>query len=87
MDFKFDDYDFFVEMTPLKRIREETTQKTTQKIIASIEENPGITRRELAEAIGLTEDGIKYHLKKMQEQRIIERIGPDKGGYWQVLGE
>ena len=83
MDFKFDDYDFFVEMTPLKRIREETTQK----IIASIEENPGITRRELAEAIGLTEDGIKYHLKKMQEQRIIERIGPDKGGYWQVLGE
>ena len=87
VDFKFDDYDFFVEMTPLKRIREETTQKTTQKIIASIEENPGITRRELAEAIGLTEDGIKYHLKKMQEQRIIERIGPDKGGYWQVLGE
>ncbi|MCK5629982.1 MAG: hypothetical protein KAI26_05165 [Nanoarchaeota archaeon] len=35
----------------------------------------------------MTEDGIKYHLKKMQEQRIIERIGPDKGGYWQVLRE
>lgn len=85
VDFKFDDYDFFVEMTSITKTREKITQKTTQKIIASIKENSEITRKELSEAIGLTEDGIKYHLKNMQKQGIIKRIGPDKGGYWKVL--
>lgn len=35
----------------------------------------------------ITEDGIKYHLKALQEKGIIKRIGPDKGGYWEVLLE
>ena len=58
---------------------------TTQKIIALIGESPEINRKELAEVIGLTEDGIKYHLKKMQEKGILKRIGPAKGGYWEVI--
>ena len=33
----------------------------------------------------ITEDGIKYHLKVLQEKGIIKRVGPDKGGYWKVL--
>ena len=61
-----------------------TTQKTTQKIIALIEESPEISRKELAEVIGLTEYGIKYHLKKMQKKGILERIGPARGGYWKI---
>lgn len=61
-----------------------TTQKTTQKIIVLIRENPEISRKKLAEIIGITEDGIKYHLKKMQEKGILERIGPAKGGHWEV---
>ena len=74
------DFDFYKITFPTT-----TTQKTTQKIIALIEENPKITRKELAEVTGLTEDGIKYHLKKMQDEAIIKRIGPDKGGYWGVV--
>ena len=62
-----------------------TTQKTTQKILELIKENPHITRRELAGQIGITEDGIKYHLGKMKEKGILKRIGPDKGGYWEVV--
>ena len=77
------DFDFYKITFPTTTTT--TTQKTTQKIIALIEENPKITRKELAEVTGLTEDGIKYHLKKMQDEAIIERIGPDKGGYWEVV--
>ena len=33
----------------------------------------------------ITEDGIKYNIKVLQEKGIIKRIGPDKGGYWKVL--
>ena len=41
-----------------------TTQKTTHKIIKLIKANPKITRKELSNTIELTENGIKYQLKK-----------------------
>lgn len=61
-----------------------TTQKTTQKILALISKDPGVTRQQLAEALGITSDGVKYHLRKLQEQGVLRRIGPDKGGHWRV---
>ncbi len=63
----------------------ETTQKTAQKILALIKENPYITRKELAEKIGITEDGVKYHLSNLKKSGRLKRIGPDKGGYWKVV--
>jgi ATP-dependent DNA helicase RecG len=62
-----------------------TTPKTTQKIIEIISKNPHITRKEMAEIIGITEDGIKYHLNIMQKIGLIKRVGPKKGGYWQII--
>ena len=64
-----------------------TTQKTTQKILALISEDPGVTRQQLAEALGITSDGVKYHLSRLQEQGLLRRIGPDKGGRWKVGAE
>ena len=78
-DIEWGDFDYYKITFPIT-----TTQKTTQKIIALIGKSPEISRKELAEVIGLTEDGIKYHLKKMQKKGIIKRIGPAKGGYWEV---
>jgi len=83
----FDYYKITFPYTPktTQKITQKTTQKTTQKIIILIKMKPEITRRELAEEIGITEDGIKYNLKKMQERGIIKRIGPAKGGHWEVI--
>jgi ATP-dependent DNA helicase RecG len=50
-----------------------------------MEKNPAITREQLAEAIGVTADGIRYHLRKLKQDNIIRRVGPDKGGFWEVL--
>ena len=47
--------------------------------------NPNITRRELAEITGLTPDGIKWQLDKLKKEGTIKRIGPDKGGHWEVV--
>ena len=63
----------------------DTTQKTTQKILDQIKANPYISRQELAELCGLTSDGIKYNIRKLREKGIIKRIGPDKGGHWEVV--
>jgi ATP-dependent DNA helicase RecG len=71
----------------------ETTQKlprnypeTAQKILELIQKDPYITRKELVKIIGnITEDGIKYHLRKFQKEGIIRRIGPAKGGHWRII--
>jgi len=62
-------------------------KKTTQKILELIKKNPHITRKELAGEINITEDGIKYHLEGLRKRGILRRIGPDKGGHWEVLEE
>jgi ATP-dependent DNA helicase RecG len=69
----------------LKKKDWKTTQKTTQKIIALIENKPEITRQELAIEIAISDDGIKYHLKKMQEKGLLRRVGPDKSGHWKII--
>jgi len=58
--------------------------ETTLKILTLINENKTITREQLAEKTGLTIDGIKYHIKELTKKGILERIGPDKEGYWKV---
>lgn len=35
----------------------------------------------------ITEDWIKYHLRKLQQQGILKRIWPAKGGYWDIINE
>jgi len=64
---------------------QKTTQKTTQKILALIKENPRLTRKELAEIIGISQDGIKHNLAKLKAESRIKRIGPDRGGYWEII--
>ncbi|MCD4715368.1 MAG: winged helix-turn-helix transcriptional regulator, partial [Desulfobacterales bacterium] len=63
-----------------------TTQKTTRKILSILKENPSASRKEIALILGdITEDGVKYQLYKMKKERILERIGPAKGGYWKII--
>jgi ATP-dependent DNA helicase RecG len=65
---------------------QDTTQETTQeKVLALLRAEPGITRRALAARIGITPDGIKYHLERLRSARAIRRLGPTKSGTWEVL--
>lgn len=62
-----------------------STQKSTQKIIELIRKDPTITRIKLAQNVGITDAAIKKQLGKMKTKGLITRIGPDKGGYWEVI--
>jgi ATP-dependent DNA helicase RecG len=50
-----------------------------------MKENPKITILELSEKIILTQRAIKKNIKQLKERDKIKRIGPDKGGYWEVI--
>jgi ATP-dependent DNA helicase RecG len=39
----------------------------------------------LATLLKLSEDDVKYQIKKLKDKGIIKRVGPDKGGYWEVI--
>ena len=55
------------------------------KIISLIKENPSITIHELADKIGLTVKGIEWNIRKVKEDGKLKRIGPAKGGYWEIV--
>jgi ATP-dependent DNA helicase RecG len=59
--------------------------KTRVKIISLIKENPLITIPKLAEKIGLTVKGIEWNIKKLKEDGKLKRVGPPKGGYWEIV--
>ena len=63
----------------------DTTQKSTQKKLDLIRENPYVTTQEMADSIGIIRRTVAKHIKSLQEKGIIKRIGPDKGGYWKVI--
>jgi ATP-dependent DNA helicase RecG len=64
----------------------QTTQKTTpEKILGLIKVCPSITRQELADKLGLSPDGIKYHLQKMKLNGLIHYVGSTKAGHCAIL--
>ena len=79
----------------LPRNYPETTQKQdiditpVQKgIIDFLLLHPYAGRKEISSNLGsLSEDGVKYNLKILQQKGVIKRIGPAKGGYWKVLSD
>ena len=62
-----------------------TTQKTASKILSVLRRNPDATRKDLVAVTGLTEDGVKWNLRKLKAAGRLRRIGPDKGGHWEVV--
>lgn len=64
---------------------QKTSQKTSQKIIDLIKEDPYISTTKMAEIIGIDRRNIARNIKKLQEQGIVRRVGPDKGGFWEVI--
>ena len=75
----------------------DTTQKTIQKtiqkktklqidIIEYLKKAPYATQKEMAENIdGATLGSVKYSLIRLQKNGYIRRIGPDKGGFWEII--
>ena len=64
---------------------QKSSQKNSQKIVDLIKERPEITTTEMAEIIGLTRRSIVNITNKLQKEGIIRRVGPDKGGHWEVI--
>ena len=57
-------------------------QKTKESILSLIASDPFVTTNEMSKRLEINRSAISKHIKKLKEDHIIERIGPDKGGKW-----
>ncbi len=62
-----------------------SSQKSSQKILSIMKSMPDVTLAELANATGLSIAGVKKNISKLKDANLIRRVGPDKGGHWEVV--
>lgn len=70
-----------------QKVDRKSGQKTRDAIIALISSNPHITTTQMSVSLGINRSALSKHIKRMQEDGIIRRVGPDKGGFWEVIGD
>ena len=55
------------------------------KIISLMKENSKISITEIADKVGISTTAIEKNIWYLKKQGIVRRIGPAKGGYWEVV--
>ena len=65
----------------------ESFSKNQIRILNIITENNQITAEELVEIVGINLRNIKQNISKLKHNGSLQRIGPDKGGYWKVISK
>ena len=63
---------------------QENALGTTDLVLALINEKPEISLVEIAEKLGLSRDGVKYHIDRLKQSVGLIHDGPTKKGRWIV---
>jgi len=58
-----------------------------RQIIQSVKKNSYITQKELGKIIGITPQNIRVYISKLKQKGLLVRVGPDKGGHWEITGQ
>jgi len=67
-----------------KKVVSKGGKKTADRILELARENPRITFAKLVEALGISRSAIQKHVMHLKDAQLLRRIGPDKGGRWEV---
>ena len=96
---EFEEKDIFIAQVPLGNIFTDKSinianDKLGDKlgdnrkaILALMQQKPGITISEIAKEMSISETAIQNHIKKLKHLNLVKRIGPDRGGYWEVVNK
>ena len=64
---------------------EKVLNNRRKRIISEMQNNPNITKRELAEMMGISETAIDNNISILKKNNYIKRVGSNKNGYWQII--
>lgn len=65
-------------------VTEKVTDVTEKRIIELLKDNSRYKTAELAEMLDISRKTVSIKLKKLREKGIIERVGSDRKGYWNI---
>lgn len=65
----------------------EKKKKSREKILDLLRGHPEYSTARLAEQIGITSKAVEKQLARLKAEGLVQRIGPDKGGRWEVIRE
>jgi ATP-dependent DNA helicase RecG len=64
---------------------EKSSEKSSEKILRLIKAKPTISAAEIAQEIGITSRAVEKQIDTLKKAGMIRRIGPAKGGRWEVI--
>ncbi len=78
---------FKADLVPEARtaVLEEGREKSREKILRAVAANSTITIQELADTLGFGHAGIEKVIRQLKQEGRLKRLGPDKGGHWEVV--
>lgn len=56
-----------------------------KEVLLLLCEDPSYTMLKLVEKLNISRKTVAVRLKKLREKGIIERVGSDRKGYWNIL--
>ena len=71
-----------------EKVGEKVGEKVTdnqRQILFVLAENPHASAKTLAGTVGISVRKIEVNLRKLRERELLKRVGPAKGGHWEVL--
>ena len=71
--------------TSPKTTRSTEPMSAAERILAVLRDEPGITQSLIAERLGISVRGVKYHFRKLREAGAIRHVGSSRAGHWEVL--
>jgi len=74
----------FVSVTFRKTVLTVTKEKSSEKILSFLKETPTLTATDIALKIGISSRAVEKQLSKLKNTGKLKRIGPAKGGKWEV---
>ena len=92
-DNRFRSAEFILKIT-VPKVAEKVAEKLTEKVAenGNVTENYRldkggslISTSKMAEIIGVDRRNIARNIKKLQDQGVVRRVGPDKGGFWEII--
>ena len=75
------------ESQNIEQSKPDVSEKTSEKNLAFVRENQTITIGELADKLHITGSSVERSIEKLKNEGKLLRIGPDKGGRWEVTSK
>ena len=66
-------------------MNQESSDKSSDKILAEIRKNNNISAKKLGEILGLTPRAVEKQIAYLKSIDSIKRVGSRKLGHWEVL--